>query len=816
MPVARDWIPFRQHAFVMTWWLLMACPWMAVANDYYVAPSGNDTNPGSLSQPFRTAQQAASVLQPGDTAWLRAGTYRETVVPAHSGAQGAPITFRSYPGEFAVISGLELVTNWTSYTGSIYKASMPWTQNGGSRWWSVAGGDQVFVDGVMMCEARWPNLPAGVTPATLEKTNLARSESGQVLVSNTNGGPAVARYSITGLPGNANALKDAYIFFLCGAHWVPMTGTVTASDTNSVTFSYPFNDNTNLNNAYLIQDRDHFFVWGKLSLLDSPSEWFHDTDGTLYLWTPDGGSPTNHVVEARKRDTAFDLRGRSYITLADLNIFAGDLESDTNSHHVMLQGLDIRYVAHGTWVSWWWGFGAWDMSLKLLGSNSVVSDCDIHCSADSILMVGVHGRVPDATANGDNSVITNNVITDWGYDASGSGVEWAGSNVLISGNAISNSISWMAINSWKSRASRIIYNDLSAMGKLVWDQSALYVYPAGNLQGTEIGWNRIHDTCGELDATRSYNGSDGIYFDAGSSFFTLHHNVIWNTPGMALNLYGVANLLISDFNIYNNTFDSTNVDLFNVQNLKFCNNIVRKWADRGYGAGNGNQVYSNNLENLNSALQCPDPHYVNPALGDFTLMSNSPAIDQGMVIPSYTDGYIGPAPDIEPTSTANPPGGPEPSWRNGTCMACTVSWNGTPDSNTLFTVNGLPALRGLGDNFKLQIGTNTAGGTVNLQNGAWTVSNVPGAVDLAPGIHVYGRVGDGTPVALGTPLLSISVTNGNVTIPWDGSTAKATEHYQPAGGLDRCCWFCQPLQHTRYQQRLLLSHEVPVGTMTPV
>ena len=430
-------------------------------------------------------------------------------------------------------------------------------------------------------------------------------------------GPAVARYTLTGLPGNNNALKDARIFFLCGAHWAPMTGTVTASDTNSVTFSYLWNDNTNANDAYCIQDRDHFYLWGKLSLLDSPCEWFHDTSGTLYLWTPGGDNPTGHVVEARKRDTAFDLQGRSYITLADLNIFAGDLESDTNSHHVTLRGVDARYVAHGIWVNWWWDSGAWDLSLKLLGSNTVVSDCDIHCSADSTLKVGVHGYGPDATANGDNSVITNNVITDWGYCGAGSGIEWAGSNVLVAGNVISNSLSWMAINSWQSRASRIIYNDLSAMGKLVWDQAALYVYPAGNLQGTEIAWNRIHDTLGEWDPTRSYNGTDGIYFDAGSSFFILHHNVIWNTPAMALNLYGVANLLISDFNIYNNTFDSTNVDLFNVQNLQFRNNIVRKWADRGYGAGNGNQIYQNNIENLNSGPAVSRPALCEPRRGRF-------------------------------------------------------------------------------------------------------------------------------------------------------------------------------------------------------
>jgi hypothetical protein len=47
----------------------------AWANDYYVATTGNDANPGSLAQPFATLQRGASVAMAGDTVYVRGGVY---------------------------------------------------------------------------------------------------------------------------------------------------------------------------------------------------------------------------------------------------------------------------------------------------------------------------------------------------------------------------------------------------------------------------------------------------------------------------------------------------------------------------------------------------------------------------------------------------------------------------------------------------------------------------------------------------------------------------------------------------------------------
>ena len=73
---------------------------------YYVAPGGSDSNPGTEAQPWATIQHAADVLQPGDTVYVRAGTYTEDVEIHVSGsATGGYITFRNYPGETPILDG---------------------------------------------------------------------------------------------------------------------------------------------------------------------------------------------------------------------------------------------------------------------------------------------------------------------------------------------------------------------------------------------------------------------------------------------------------------------------------------------------------------------------------------------------------------------------------------------------------------------------------------------------------------------------------------------------------------------------------------
>jgi hypothetical protein len=72
---------------------------------YYVSTAGNDSNPGTLSSPWLTIQHAANTATAGAAVYVMGGTYSQSVSFPNSGTQGEPITFESYPGQTALISG---------------------------------------------------------------------------------------------------------------------------------------------------------------------------------------------------------------------------------------------------------------------------------------------------------------------------------------------------------------------------------------------------------------------------------------------------------------------------------------------------------------------------------------------------------------------------------------------------------------------------------------------------------------------------------------------------------------------------------------
>jgi len=72
---------------------------------YFVSPSGNDNNPGTLNQPWKTIRKAANSVIAGDTVYLRGGVYFESVEINRSGTSAAPISFLAYPDETPILDG---------------------------------------------------------------------------------------------------------------------------------------------------------------------------------------------------------------------------------------------------------------------------------------------------------------------------------------------------------------------------------------------------------------------------------------------------------------------------------------------------------------------------------------------------------------------------------------------------------------------------------------------------------------------------------------------------------------------------------------
>jgi hypothetical protein len=81
------------------------CAESAAPVGWFAAPDGTAEGDGSPENPWDivTAIYDPPEVEPGDTVWLRGGTYPGTFVIKQDGTAEAPITVRSYPGEWAVL-----------------------------------------------------------------------------------------------------------------------------------------------------------------------------------------------------------------------------------------------------------------------------------------------------------------------------------------------------------------------------------------------------------------------------------------------------------------------------------------------------------------------------------------------------------------------------------------------------------------------------------------------------------------------------------------------------------------------------------------
>jgi hypothetical protein len=87
----------------------------AAAEDFYVAPDGAASNPGTRDKPFGTIEQVQAHVSPGDTVYVRGGIYRFSGTTAtvgvsftKSGTENKPIRYFAAPGEVPIFDLFEL------------------------------------------------------------------------------------------------------------------------------------------------------------------------------------------------------------------------------------------------------------------------------------------------------------------------------------------------------------------------------------------------------------------------------------------------------------------------------------------------------------------------------------------------------------------------------------------------------------------------------------------------------------------------------------------------------------------------------------
>lgn len=74
-------------------------------NNWYAATNGSSGGDGSITRPWnlQTALNDPAAVQPGDTIWVRGGTYYGNYMSWLNGTASAPIIVRAYPGERSII-----------------------------------------------------------------------------------------------------------------------------------------------------------------------------------------------------------------------------------------------------------------------------------------------------------------------------------------------------------------------------------------------------------------------------------------------------------------------------------------------------------------------------------------------------------------------------------------------------------------------------------------------------------------------------------------------------------------------------------------
>lgn len=602
--------------------LLLECG--ANAATYYVATGGADTHPGSMAEPFKTVQRAANLAQPGDTILIRAGTYRETVVPARSGSVTAPITFAPFENETVVISGADLVAprSWSLAGKATFQASVTC---------SLGEGNQIFVDGQMMNEARFPNTSLDVSrPVKLV------AEGGSSTGRRSN---AVGTITNAALVQPDGYWVGATLNIVLGKIWCAETVRIIASGPGWVKFKYKEGED------YQPSAGNPFFLTGKSSLLDSPGEWFYDpAQRKLLLQIPSGDSPAQHAVEIKARRYALDLRGKSNVVVRGLKLFAATIVTDERSAHNLLDGLTIRYLSHFSELERW-QTGLSDSGIILAGQSNVLQNSVIAFSAgNGIALVG------------SGNIVSNSVIHDVDYSGGvGAGINTGGGcrGAVIVHNTIYD-VGHRMIDIGHLKNGLIAYNDLSHGGLQVTDFGGVYAASTDG-ENTRICYNQIHDTDAASNGLERPNNSKGVYIDNGSSNYVIDHNVTWNVDrAVVLNSReGTAETNRNNL-ILNNTLSGKTWSY----GWKHCpspetlvaNNIFLARAEPGVGATVSHNLFSQT-----------DPRFVPGSR--FELSADSPARNAGLVREPYALAATGSGPDIGAFAFGVPP------WTGGSTLA---------------------------------------------------------------------------------------------------------------------------------------------------
>lgn len=583
--------------------------------DYYVSTSGEDNATGKKDSPFKRIQQAADVMQAGDTCIIRGGTYRETVTVANSGEEGKAITFRAASGERVVISGLEPVDAWSKQKGNVYAADLAW---------SLDDEDQVFmVNGKQVTyfwEARWPNINEHTLHGLSKGLAIAEGGSKSTLVDTKR------------LKRPNQLLKGATIWYIGGkGGWLAQTSRIKGFNSNTGTFLLEDEDETS---EIPVKGSD-YYITGILDELDMAKEWYIDQKmKKIYLWVPGGGVPKD--IEVKKRVQGFVVENKSYINLEGVHFLASNIQL-RNTEYCTINRIDAQYVYYSDQSRGYMAPNQYRNAIFIEGKNNVIKNSTLAQTSGS--MVYLKGEA--------NRVENNNIFSTTQLGNYASSVYLAsGSKHRVSHNTIRD-VGRCAIMGKGTEKAILQNNHVYNFMWLSSDGGAFYFYGM-DMGNAEIRYNIIHDGKG-ISNNYGKNGhghkaTHGIYADAMSHNVLIHHNVVYNVgdkSSSALRFNRSGNYRL----IYNNTFiDNIGGSFSMYKNRKYMGDLFACVITNNIMTDSVTEhediLFSNNIRNK-AGLKMVDPTKHN-----YRLRNGSTAVDAGIMLRSISKGFVGDKADV--------------------------------------------------------------------------------------------------------------------------------------------------------------------------
>ena len=539
----------------------------------YVSPTGSDSNPGTLTQPFLTIEKARDVVRTMNSSMtrdiavvLRGGEYRLPATLAlgslDSGTNGFSVIYQAYPGERPILTGGRKITGWTPVGNDVYRAPA-----GGLRF------RQLYVNGSRAVRARTPNDGS-------YETLLGWDEGGQRIR---------IRSSLIRQWSRLNQVE--MVILGAGVNQANLrVSSFTTSGSDALVVPREPERARLFAQDYPTKTIRPFYFENAFEFLDAPGEWYLNTqtNEVFYKLRPNETISTLDVV-APVLEKIVALQGTlgqpvhhiqfhgltfqdSTWLIPDSEGYIGDQasivytqvlpEDEVASYpgHRLPAGFHLEAADHirlerNTFQN----MGASALNLYVAASDNVIIGnviTDVSGSGISVDL-NLEGNPADPRKVSRRNVITNNYIARTGrdyYQTVGIMVGYGDSTVIEHNELVDMPFSGISVGwGWADRdnAARnnvVRYNEVSRVLQLMDDGGGIYTL--SRQPGTVVAENYIHDLVRPPTPIAGIYGFGAIFLDNGSNLITVRDNVILDVGDdvelIRINDNGPSNSLINN------------------------------------------------------------------------------------------------------------------------------------------------------------------------------------------------------------------------------------------------------------------------------